>query len=291
MILLTGATGFTGAYVLDELLNEGYKVRCFVRKSSDISNLSNKQVEIVYGDFGQFDTIVEALKGVDILINVSSLGFGHASDIIKACEQCGIKRAIFFSTTGIFTNLNPQSKEIRLNAENLIKRSNIDYTILRPTMIYGTHKDRNICRLVKYLYKIRIIPVLGGGEYLLQPVYVKDLAHSAILMLKNSMSINNEYNIAGGNALTYNELVDTTANELGIKVLKLHIPLFICLFLLKIYEKITKNPKIKYEQALRLNENKNFSIQKAVNELGYKPLCYNKGIKNEIDEMRRKSIL
>lgn len=291
MILLTGATGFTGGFVLDLLLEKGYQVTCLVRKGSNIDKLSNKNVKVVYGDLDDYNSFASALKGVSTLVNVASLGFGHAPGIVKACCEAGVKRGIFFSTTGIFTQLNPASKKVRLEAEELIKNSGLGYTILRPTMIYGTHADRNMCRLVSFINKFSIIPVLGSGNFLQQPVYVKDLAKAVILALENPKSIKKEYNVSGGKELTYNQVIDTTALALGKKVIKVHIPLGLCLFMLGMYEKLSKKPKFKKEQALRLNENKNFSYQEIQKDLGYDAISFEEGIKLEIEEMRQRSLI
>ena len=172
MILLTGATGFLGGYVLEELIKRGHKVTCFIRKTSNVDAIKKMDCRYIYGDLDDLDSICEGLKGTNTLINIASLGFGHAPNIINACEEMHVKRSIFVSTTGIFTELNPDSKAIRLEAERLIKESNLDYTIIRPTMIYGTSKDRNMWRLVKYLKRCSVIPIFGNGNYLQQPVYV-----------------------------------------------------------------------------------------------------------------------
>jgi nucleoside-diphosphate-sugar epimerase len=160
MILLTGATGFLGGFVLKELVEKGYEVTCLVRKTSNIDMMKKLNINYVYGELDDYKSICEALKGKEALINIASLGFGHAPNIVNACEEMNVKRAIFISTTGIFTKLNPDSKAIRLEAERLIKESSLDFTIIRPTMIYGTPKDRNMWRLVRYLRRLSIIPVL-----------------------------------------------------------------------------------------------------------------------------------
>lgn len=282
MILLTGATGFLGEFVLRELVRKGHEVTCFVRKTSNLSLVEELNVKYVYGELDDYKSLCNALEGKSALINIASLGFGHAPNIVKACEEMNVKRAIFISTTGIFTKLNPISKGIRLEAEQLIKESNLDYTILRPTMIYGTPKDRNMWRLVKYLKKLRVIPVLGNGEYLQQPVYVKDLADATVRAYEKEVSIRKEYNISGAKALTYNEVINTTGRALGIKVFKLHVPMKLSYTLLSIYEKVSKNPRLKAEQVLRLNENKNFSYENAKRDLGYKPMSFEEGIELEV---------
>lgn len=282
MILLTGATGFLGEFVLKELVDKGYKVTCFVRKTSNVDTIKKLKVKYVYGELDDYKSICEALKGKETLINIASLGFGHAPNIVNACEQMNVKRAIFVSTTGIFTKLNPDSKAVRLEAERLIKESSLDYTIIRPTMIYGTPRDRNMWRLVKYLKGIRILPILGNGTYLQQPVYVKDLASAIVKAYETPISISKAYNISGAKALTYNDVVDITAKALGKKVIKIHIPMKLSYNLLKFYEKLTSKPILKAEQVLRLNENKDFSHEEAKKDFGYDPLNFEEGIKHEV---------
>jgi len=288
MILLTGATGFLGGYVLKELIKRGHEVICFVRETSNLENIKELNAPYIYGELDNFESICNALEDKDALINITSLGFGHASNIINACLEMNIKRAIFISTTGIFTKLNPDSKGIRLEAERLIKESNLDYTIIRPTMIYGTSKDRNMWRLVKYLKKFPVLPILGDGTYLQQPVYVKDLASAVVKAYETDKSIKKAYNISGLKALTYNEVVDVTGRALGKKVFKIHVPMKLSYSLLKIYEKISSKPKLKAEQVLRLNENKDFSHDDAAKDFGYKPISFEDGIRLEIQTGIRK---
>ncbi|WP_223592351.1 NAD-dependent epimerase/dehydratase family protein [Neobacillus bataviensis] len=283
MILLTGATGFLGEFVLEELVKRGHEVTCLVRKTSNLDKIKRFNVKYIYGELDDYKSICVALKDKEALINIASLGFGHAPNIVNACMEMNVNRAVFVSTTGIFTKLNPASKGIRLEAERLIKESNLDFSIIRPTMIYGTPGDRNMWRLVKYLKRLPVLPILGSGTYLQQPVYVKDLAIAIVSAYENNISVGKAYNISGAEPLTYNEVIDITGRALGKKVIKIHIPMKLSYNLLKMYEKISKKPKLKAEQVLRLNENKDFSYDEAKRDLGYNPLSFEEGIKLEIE--------
>lgn len=284
-VLVTGATGFTGLYVVSLLLEHGINVCCFVRSESDLSFLPEGKIELVVGDLDNPGSLEDALTGMNALVNIASLGFGHAEGIVTAAEKAGIKRAIFVSTTAIFTQLNAPSKAGRLDAEKKITESGLDYTILRPTMIYGSSQDRNICRLIAYLKKYPILPVIGDGTYLQQPVYVGDVAQAIVRALLSEKSSRRAYNISGAAPLTFNEVIKTINMQLSRSVRAVHFPLGPAVAILSLIEKII-TPPIKAEQILRLNENKDFDHIDASNDFGFSPMSFQDGIKLELVEMK-----
>ena len=163
-VFVTGATGFTGSRVVPLLLQSGYQVRCLSRPTSNRSLLPQPEIEWVQGDLSDTSALTTSMLGSYALINVASLGLGHAESIIRAARNAGIQRAIFISTTAIFTQLNAKSKKLRLDAERAIENSGLNYTILRPTMIYGSPRDRNMWRLIQWMRYLPIIPVLSKSS-------------------------------------------------------------------------------------------------------------------------------
>ncbi len=284
-ILVTGATGFTGSYVVPRLLARGYQVRCLVRHSSHTALLPVDQITLVSGDLNDPDSLLDAFQGCDTLVNIASLGSGYAPHIVQAAIQAGIQRAIFISTTAIFTSLNAPSKRIRLAAEQTICQSGLSYTILRPTMIYGSARDRNMCRLINYLRRWPVIPIFGSGTYLQQPVYVADVADAVVQALASSQSIGKAYNIAGSTPLTYNQVIDTTCKLLGRNVRKIHLPIVPITATLKIIENLAIKLPLKAEQIQRLNEHKAFDFMPATEDFGYQPHSFESGLRLELKAM------
>jgi uncharacterized protein YbjT (DUF2867 family) len=283
--LVTGATGFTGSRVVPLLLDAGVEVRCFVRPTSDRRWLPARGPEIALGDLADRAALRRALEGCDALVNVASLGFGHADSVVAAAREARVARAVFVSTTAIFTTLAASSKAIRRAAEALVEGSGLRYTILRPTMIYGSSRDRNICRLVRFLRRWPVFPVTGDGHHLQQPVYVEDVAAAIGQALSSERAIDKAYNIAGAAPLTFNELVDTAAAALGRRVFKVHVPLTPFVRALALAERYTRRMPIKSEQLLRLDEDKAFSYEEAARDLGYRPRSFADGVRLEIEEM------
>jgi nucleoside-diphosphate-sugar epimerase len=223
------------------------------------------------------------MQGTDALINVASLGFGHADLIVRAAQEAGIQRAVFVSTTAIFTQLNAKSKKIRLAAEESIGASGLKYTILRPTMIYGSPRDRNMWRLIRFMRYSPMIPIFGDGNYLQQPIYAGDVAQAIVSCLCNNQTIGKSYNIAGKTPLTYNQVIDTVAGLMKKRIWKIHILSTPVVSLLKFFERLHIPFPIKAEQVLRLNENKNFSYEDAERDFGFNPLAFEEGMGLELN--------
>jgi nucleoside-diphosphate-sugar epimerase len=283
-VFVTGATGFTGSRVAPLLLKNGFEVRCLYRASSDRSPLDGLNIEWVLGDVADTESLTSAMSGADALVNIASLGFGHADSIIRAAKDAGIQRAIFISTTAIFTQLNASSKKIRVAAELAIETSGLKFTILRPTMIYGSPRDRNMWRLIRFMRLSPLVPIFGDGKYLQQPIFVDDVAAAVLGCLKADVTIDRSYNIAGKHPLTYNEVIDTIAKAMSKRVWKLNIPSKPVVSLSSLFEKLRIPFPIKAEQVLRLNENKDFSYAEAQRDFGFSPLSFEDGIILEISE-------
>jgi uncharacterized protein YbjT (DUF2867 family) len=287
MVFVTGATGFTGSRVVPLLLKHGYQVRCLHRAGSDRSYLCQPEIEWVEGDLADTQALASSLKGSDVLVNIASLGFGHAGSIIQAAGEAGIRRAIFLSTTAIYTQIDAKSKSIRLAAEQAIQVSGLDYTILRPTMIYGSPRDRNIWRLIRFLRLSPVVPIFGNATYLQQPIYVDDVARAVISCLSTDRTSRKSYNIAGRHSISYNEVVDTVARQLNRRIWKVHLPSKPAVWLLRLFEHLHIPFPIRAEQILRLNENKNFAYEAAQMDFSFAPTSFEEGIRLELKSLRK----
>jgi len=284
-VLVTGGTGFTGSRLIPLLLKNGIEVRALTRPANDRLPLAGLTVDWATGDLSNAASLTAALRGMDALVNIASLGFGHAETIIRSAKEAGVKRGLFISTTAIFTQLNAGSKSIRLAAEEAIQASGLDYTILRPTMIYGSPRDRNMWRLIRLLRITPIMPIFGDGESLQQPIFVDDVAGAVLLALQNDATICKSYNLAGKAPLTYNQVIDTVASALGKRIWKLHLPYLPIVRALQFTERIKLRLPIKAEQVMRLNENKAFSYEEAQRDFGFSPRSFEEGIGLEINSM------
>lgn len=288
-VFVTGATGFTGSYVVPRLLAGGWEVKCLVRDPQRAGRLRAAGVEIERGDLADASGLTRAMTGCDALLNIASMGFGHTHGVIAAAEASGVRRSVFVSTTAIFTRLNAGSKAVRVAAEDAVRASRLEWVIVRPTMIFGSSRDRNMCRLVRFLKRSPVLPVFGPGKCLMQPVYVDDLARTLVAALSAPEAARRQYNVAGREPQTYNDIVRTTARLMGRNVCLLHLPHRPVVRILEFLERRGIVLPLKAEQILRLNEDKAFDWTEAARDLDHRPLPFHEAMQRQLAELAENS--
>jgi nucleoside-diphosphate-sugar epimerase len=265
-ILLVGGTGFLGSFVAARLADRSPIV--LARPTSDRSALPDG-LEVRVGDLAS----PLPLDGVSTLIYCASMGLGHVPPLITRLEACGVRRAVFLSTTAIFTRLPSTSRSVRLAAEAAVQTSSLDWTLLRPTMIYGTARDRNISRLLRFLRRWPVIPVCGNALW--QPIYVDDLADAVVAALDSPRSSRHAYNIAGAAPLTFGDLIRIAARAVGRRVLLLPVPLEAAVLAARLTRIVSP------EQIRRLAEDKAFAYADAARDFGFAPRSFDAGVRLE----------
>jgi len=276
--LVIGATGFTGRRVAAGLVNAGHDVRCLVRPASDRSALEGTPVEFVVGDLDDTSSLIRGLEGRDALMYVASMGFGHVPGTIRAMEEAGVGRGVFFSTTAIFTTLPARSRAPRLAAEDEIRNSRLDWTILRPTMIYGGPGDRNVERIFAAVERWPILPAVGGAGRKIQPVLVDDLARAAVRSLHERRAIGRCYELAGREPVRFAEFVRAAAAAVSRRVMLVPVPAAVAVAAAEVMECLMSPPIVRAEQVRRLLEDKDFDISAAVRDLDYRPAGIEEGL-------------
>jgi uncharacterized protein YbjT (DUF2867 family) len=282
-LLVVGGSGFLGGYVLREAASRGYETIALARSAAAARAVAANGARPIAGDLDQVRDLDEAFTAAraDVLVCVASLGRGHGPSIVAAAEEAGIPRAVFVSTTAVTTTLDPPTKQVRLAAEQQIRRCGLDWTILRPTMIYGAPGDRNLARLLVLLRRTPVLPVPAAGACLHQPVHVADVATAVLDALERPAAIGSMYTVAGPEPIPFTELLRTCARVVGSRTRIVSVPLTPLVTLARGYELVSRQPRIRVEQVRRLGEDKAFGIDDAVRDLGYAPRRFDVGIEAE----------
>src|SRR5215212_2950419 len=288
-ILLTGATGLLGGGLLELLLAEGHEVRCLVRPDSpNVSRLDGLGVEIFRGDAGDEADLRGALGGTEAFLHVA--GIEHSPAVVGAARRSGVGRLVVVGSTSAHSAYAFRSGP-KLKMEEVVRSSGLLWTIVRPTMIYGSERDKNIHRLLRFLDRWPVFPMFGPGTNLWQPVYHRDCARGILETLKRPETVHQIYDLPGAAPLTYQELVRMAAAALGSRPRIVNVPIEPVRRTLAATERLRLPLPIDSGQVTRLREDKAYPYEDARRDLDYAPRPFREGVALVVTRLRKLGML
>ena len=284
-VLLTGATGLLGGALLELLLARGHETRCLVRAdSANASRLDGQRVEILHGNAAREEDLYRALGGADALLHVA--GIEYAPPVIRAAGRAGVDRVLIVGSTSAHSAYAFRSGP-KLRMEELVRGSGLAWTILRPSMIYGSERDKNVHRLLRFLDRSPVFPVFGPGMNLWQPVYHEDCASGVLEALERPASVRHSYDLPGAEPLAYLDLVKTAAAALGRNPRIVRLPIEPVRLALAAAERLRLPLPFDSGQVMRLREDKAYPYGRARRDLDYTPRPFREGVALEVARLRR----
>ncbi len=289
MLLVTGITGHTGKYFVDELIKNNYqgKIRCILMDEKDSEKLKNSKLnfEIVYGDLADNSFLDSVCKDVDEILQIYNIKY--SINMINTAIKNNVKRIICVHTTGIYSKYKMASSEYKEIEEKAIKiaKNKIDLTILRPTMIYGDICDQNISKFIKMVDKLKVYPMIAGGKAEIHPVNARDLGKAYYQVLMNSDTTRNKnYNMSGSKEIKIIDMLKLIGKHLNKKTIFINIPLWISVIIGYFIKFITFNKINIVEKILRMDESRCFSHEDAKKDFGYDPIDFEEAIEIEVKQ-------
>ncbi|WP_020678216.1 complex I NDUFA9 subunit family protein [Geopsychrobacter electrodiphilus] len=238
-IFLTGGSGFVGRALCRVLIGRGHSVKCLVRVGSEHRLLESPLIKPVPGDLLNSAQLAELIPGCGAVIQLvgiirefpakgitfNSVHRDTTISIVAACQKAGIKRYLHMSANGTRDHAHTAYHRTKWQAEETVRNSDLDWTIFRPSLIYG-EEDQFITMISGLIRKLPLVPVIGDGSYRLQPVPVETIAAGFANALSRPKTIGKIYHCGGADCLSYDQLLDEVGRALGKpKVRKLHHPL------------------------------------------------------------------
>jgi NADH dehydrogenase len=246
-VAIIGGTGFVGGYIVDALLAAGHEPHVLVRPGSEDKLHRADQCRITTGDLASTDAVDAVVAGCDAVIyNVGilreyprqgitfdALQFRGAETAAEAAKRAGIRRFLLMSANGIDSAQTPY-QTTKLKAEAMIRDSGLDYTIFRPSVIFGD--PRGTMEFATQLYEEMVrmpLPAVGfhtgvspaHGEVLMSPVHVRDVADAFVNALSDDSTIGKSFVLGGPEVVSWPEMLQRISAAVGRKKLILPMPI------------------------------------------------------------------
>jgi len=291
MLLVTGITGHSGKYFMQELINHKYEdtIRCVVRNTSDTSLLdkSGLNIEKVVGDLTDQKFMDNCMKDVDTVMHIGSIFF--SIQVMRAAVKNNVKKAILVHTTGIYSKFKSASEEYT-NIESEVRKiiadnaSPLGLIFLRPTMIYGNINDKNMVVFIKMVDKLKVIPLIDHGNSLLQPVNGRDLGKAYYQVLVKTEILNGDYILSGEKPISMVNMFELISNNLMKKTVFASVRLGFGVFSAKILKAVTLGKVDYIERVQRMGEDRSYPHEEAAKDFGYAPMPFAEGLKIEVKQ-------
>jgi dihydroflavonol-4-reductase len=251
--LVTGSNGFIGSTLVEYLLKQDYKVRCLVRKTSNLKWLQGLSVEYYYGDLRVPNTLPSAVGDVDIVFHLAGItraknhkefmegNYKTTVNLLNACNALSQKpKFVFISSQaagGPSQNSVPKSEDddakpisqygiSKLAAEQAVLKHAQEFpvTIIRPPSVYGP-KDRDVFLLFKNIH-FGLKPMIKGGRQKISMVYINDLVDGIILAAEHEKAEGEIFNISGDELLEWKNITNIMTKAMDRKAVQVGIPLW-----------------------------------------------------------------
>lgn len=233
--------------------------REFNANSDEVATYLFPRIVRMVGSILDVESLRQASEGSEVIVNavgiikeVKGKTFDEihrqgVENLIAAARENGIKRFIQISSLGVGTGIDTGYFRTKEAGENALKNSGLDWTIFRPSMIFG-RGDGFSTEMLALMKKGPFVPVMGKGNYKMQMVYIEDVAECVARALEKPETIGQTYCLGGPDIMTMNEILDFLARWKGIKKPKLHIPFFIMRPVSAIMQALLPNPPVTPDQ-------------------------------------------
>jgi uncharacterized protein YbjT (DUF2867 family) len=270
-VFVTGGTGFVGREIVRELHEAGHNIRLLVRANPEALRMVEQyNVEIRIGDIFTPAPLPKAMQGMDAVIhlvgiisetetqtfeNVHTRG---TENVVNAALAAGVRRFIHMSALGTRVAAVSRYHKSKWAAEQIVNRSPTEWTIFRPSLIYGPH-DHFVNLFASVGKWSPVIPVMADKKATFYPVAVEHVAKCFVRALDESRCIRQTLDICGPDRLTLEQIIRNVLTTMNEKSFLPHVPASLSMILAGFTEFIfrtftKKAPPLNRDQVQMLQE-------------------------------------
>lgn len=274
---LLGATSMLGECLQQQFLKNHWCISAFSRQQI---MRSHAQVTWKKLDIAPTNESTHSKKE-EIFYWVCAAPIWTLSEHFNLLLAYGIKRIIILSSTSRFTKHDSSDHAEQVVAQQLMDSENqvqawaeahqIEWIILRPTLIYGHGRDKNITEIARFIRRFGFFPLFGSAHGLRQPIHADDLSSACLTALSTLNLKNRSYNLTGGETLTYRSMVQRVFTALKRSPRLLTVPLWAFKLALSILGRLPRYRHWTIAMAQRMNQDLVFDSSDAKRDLNFSP--------------------
>ena len=259
-VLVTGAAGFVGTHVCRHLIARGARVRGLVRSPVKAAErLASMPIELHVGDVRDVTVLQRAMHGCDAVVHLAAIAIERrgqryedinargTQQVLDAMRAAGVRRLIHMSQNGAASSLPYRFLRSKGVAEDAVRASGTDWTVLRPSVIFGPEDEfvNVLARLVRLSPFVYMVP--GGGTARFQPIAVDDVAQTVAAALAEGDTVREAYALGGPAQLTLRQMIERVLVAMDAKRLLVGLPTWLLRPVIALLQRVLPNPPVTTE--------------------------------------------
>ena len=281
-----------GTTLVKGLLAKGNQVRVI-----DIPNHPHKDrldgtgAEVVFGDITKPETIEHAFEGVKTIFHLAAVlispdpsvfervNVGGTRNLVEGGAKCGAEHFIFVSSISVTYPYTTAYSLSKRECEKIVKSQDaMEWTIIRPSLAYNEYGGQEFMMYLDYLKKFPVVPFIGNGRAIKNPVHVDDLMRGFLAVPGNEKAYGKTYPFCGSEQITIEQLGRLMLKHQGISKPFVHIPVPVCKALAAVMGGLMKKPPLTWNAIAGITQNANPDWSQAREDLGYDPIGVSEGL-------------
>jgi len=253
-VLVTGATGFVGPYIVRQLVDDGHQVRVLEREPGSWQRGGLPCQEAVQGNMTDPASLRRAVEGQEVVVHLVAIINGSPEqfervmsqgtrDLVAAAKEAGVQRFVLMSALGTSEetkNLVPYYRA-KWAMEETVKGSGLEHVIIRPSFIFGRGGGA-LGQFLRIAKLSPVTPIIGPGTQRIQPIWVEDVAAYFAAAVVELEAANRTFEVGGPDVVTWNEFWSRLKRAAGAHRPTIHVPFALMRAQAAVLEKLPKPP-------------------------------------------------
>src|SRR5260370_11434202 len=297
VILITGATGYIGRPLVARMVAQGERPRVLVRDVKRAAQiLPTDKVELVQGDTLDPKALKAAVRGVDTIVHAAFITADHkestgnhyedtnvrgTGNLIRAAKEAGVKRIIELSGLGTKQDKPGSYMQGRYLSEQMLKDSGLDWTIIQPSVLFG--KDAPFIKgLAGLIRSAPVVPLIGGGKTMFQPIYVEDVVTVIMKVLEDPARTNGKtYTIGGPEYYSFSQIIDVLLHAMHKSRVKAYAPTLLVGVGAAVMEAVLPRPPLTSAAMALFSFNNTTDLNSVERDFAFTPMSFTRYLEEQ----------
>ncbi|WP_338552548.1 NAD(P)-dependent oxidoreductase [Paenibacillus sp. KS-LC4] len=261
-IIIPGAAGLVGQNLIVLLKESGYwNIVAIDQHEYNIKYLKelHPEIEVILADLAEEGEWTRSFAGGDIVVMLQAQLTSKTADpfvrnnitsteiVLHAAKEYQIPYIVHISSSVVISVADDDYTRTKARQEELVKSSDFNYCILRPTLMFGWFDRKHLGWLSRFMKRIPVFPVPGDGKFMRQPLYVRDFCKVIMKCMENQPE-RKIYNITGKEKIDYIDMIRIIKRVKHLHTIIMTIPFGFFEFLLRVYAIFSSKPPFTADQ-------------------------------------------